>query len=217
MIRPDSRVRLTPQDVALVLETTTGVNPSAEDVDVMLADLDLDELLDRPEVAERMSVPGMPGPSPALFFYVLVRRALVARGVDDRILADYCAALLREFGRGTRAWRVAEVDDHDHRYLVDILADASTAPDDRRYRVYVHLGNYSLWFAGVFPERIAALRARRGGPDLGYYDALGGRGYAQASDHWLAGRSGMQSLFRVAADRFTELRTTLNEVSERWC
>jgi hypothetical protein len=154
-------------------------------------------------------------PSEALFFYVQVRQTLPGAGIDDRDLSDYLAALLLEFGRRDRAWRVDWNDDQRHRYLVDILSDLEATDGDRRFRVMVHLGNYALWFAGLFPDYIAARRLRKGGPDLSYYDALGRRGYALASDHALADRYHLEGVLRAAALRFGEVREALNEVSER--
>lgn len=217
MILPDARTRFTPADVALVLYWVEGVHPSAEEVDIRLQQEDWDAVLDRPEVARGLTASGGAGPepvpSPSLFFYVLVRHALLGRGIADRRVADYCAALLREFGQGRRARRIARVDDQEHGYLVDILADAASANDERQFKVLVHLGNYALWFAGVFPERIAALRDRGGGPDLSYYDALGGRGFAEARDHRLARRLGLADILETAADRFRSLRAAFNDLS----
>ena len=215
MIQPDARSRLTPEDVALVLRWSWGGAVPHEEVDLWLEADDLDELLDRPALAERMQAEPVAGPSASLFFYVLVRQALLSRGVDDRRLADYCAALLREFGLRDRSQRVARIDDHRHRYLVDILADLAASQGDRQFTVLVHLGNYALWTAGIFPAWIEARRDRRGGPDLSYYDALGTRGFAEASDHWLASRVGLEDVLRTAADQFGEVRTALNDVSER--
>lgn len=216
MIQPDARSRLTPHDVALVVEWVGGSRPSQEEVDIWLLQADLDEVLDRPEVIERVTRTPMPGPSDSLFFYVVVRQALLRFGVPDRRIADYCAALLREFGRGDRAFRIARVDDHRHEYLVDILADAAASSGERQFRVLVHLGDYALWFAGVFPERIEARRSRKGGPDLSYYDALGRKGYAEASDHWLAERIGLADVFRTAGDQFATLRAALNAASAQF-
>jgi hypothetical protein len=213
MIQPDARSRFTPNDVALLLEWASGRRPSADDVDLWLQDEDLDTVLDRPELGERLRAAPVPGPSPSLFFYILVRQALLARGLDDRPVADYCAALLREFGQGDRAHRIAPVDDHKHQWMVDILNDLQASTGERQFRVLVHLGDYALWLAGVFPRRIEAVRTRRGGPDLSYYDALGCRGYAEASDHWLATHTGLAALFRTAADQFATVRGALNDVS----
>ena len=57
--------------------------------------------------------------SASLLFYVLVRHALVAEGLTDRILADYLAAMLRDFGVRRRANRIGDHDDHEHAYMVD--------------------------------------------------------------------------------------------------
>src|SRR5581483_8101373 len=79
----------------------------------------------------------------------------------------------------------------------------------------VHLGNYALWLAGLFPDYIAARHLRKGGPDVTYYDALGRHGFGMASDHVLADRYGLDGVLRTAADRFPSVRTALNRVSDR--
>lgn len=215
MIQPDARSRLTPDDMALVLRWHRGSRVPPDELELWLDLEDLDELLDHPELPDRLRSEPVPGPSPSLFFYVLVRHALLSRGVDDRQVADYCAALLREFGLRDRAWRVAPVDDHRHRYLIDIVNDLAASTSERQFRVLVHLGNYALWTAGLFPAWVESRRDRRGGPDLSYYDALGTRGFAEASDHWLASRMGLEAVLRAAADQFAEVRGALNDVSER--
>ena len=68
---------------------------------------------------------------------------------------------------------------------------------------------------GLFPHYIEARRIRRGGPDLSYYDSLGRRGYAMASDHALADRFHLEGVLQTAADRFPTLRTALNDLSDR--
>src|ERR687897_898022 len=158
MIRPNARGRLTAADLQLVIL-----------------------LLERLLTVRTMLVP-----SETLFFYVMVRHALRRAGIDDRDLADYLAALLLDFGQRDRAWRIDWHDDQRHQYLVDILTDLEATEGDRRFRVMVHLGNYSLWLAGLFPDYIAARHLRKAGPDVSYYDALGRRGFGMASDHALA-------------------------------
>jgi hypothetical protein len=65
----------------------------------------------------------------------------------------------------------------------------------------------------VFPERIAAQRLRRGGPDVSYYEILGGRGYAEAAEHHLAERTGLDDVLRTASERVRDVRVALNSVS----
>lgn len=175
-----------------------------------------DPLLDAPELAERLlAVRSMMVPSEALFFYVMVRHALLGAGIAERDVADYLAALLLEFGQRDRAQRVDWNDDQSHRYLVDIVSDLEASQGERRFRVLLHLGNYALWLAGLFPHYIEARRIRRGGPDLSYYDSLGRRGYAMASDHVLADRFRLEGVLQTAAARFPTIRTALNDLSDR--
>jgi hypothetical protein len=86
---------------------------------------------------------------------------------------------------------------------------------ERGFLLRVHLGNYSLWLAGLFPDYIAARRSRKGGPDLPYYDELGRQGYRLAAAHRLAERFGVAPIYRAAADRFPTLRVAFNRLSDR--
>lgn len=175
-----------------------------------------DALLDASELLERLlAVRTMLVPSEALFFYVLVRHTLRQAGIDDREMADYLAAMLLDFGRRDRAWRVDWHDDQRHHYLTDIVMDLEASEGERRFRVMVHLGNYALWLAGLFPDYIAARQLRKGGPDVTYYDTLGRRGFGLASDHALADRYGLDGVLRTAAERFPSLRGALNGMSDR--
>jgi len=217
MIRANTRGRLSPADLQLViLLLSRGSAHRRVYLERRLAGEGPDPLLDAPDLLERLlTVRTMLVPSEALFFYVLVRHALRGAGVDDRDLADYLAALLLDFGRRDRAWRVDWNDDQRHRYLVDILTDLEASDGARRFKVMVHLGNYALWLAGLFPDYIAARQLRKAGPGVDYYDALGRRGFGMASDHALAGEYGLVAVLRTAAERFPSLRGALNGVSDR--
>lgn len=215
MIVADARSRLTPEDLDLVVQCLAELLGSRNDAEHRLATQGLDEGLDDPALGARLLRAALPGPSPSLLFYVLIRRALLEQEIAEREIADYVAALLREFAGRGRAFRPSTHDDATHHYLVDIVADLSSAQGERAFKVAAHLGNYSLWFAGLYPDRVEALRLRRGGPDLSYYDDLGSRGYAEASDHRLAGRAGLAPLFRTAADRYPEIRRAVNQVSHQ--
>ena len=217
MIRANTRSRLGASDLQLVvLLLSRGSARRRAYLERRLATEGPDALLDAPELPERLlAVRTVLVPSEALFFYVVLRHTLLNAGVDHRDLADYLAAVLLEFGRRDRAWRVDWNDDQHHVYVVDILHDLSATDGERRFKVLAHLGNYALWLAGLFPDYIAARRLRRGGPGLSYYEALGRRGFEQASDHVLADRYGLDGVFRTASERFPQLRQALNGVSER--
>jgi len=152
-------------------------------------------------------------PRAALFYYAVLRRQLLDLGVDDRPLTDYCAAMVLAFGRGDRAYHIGDHDENRYAYLVDLVEEAGRAGSERAFRVRVHLGNFSLWLTGIFPDYIAARRARKGGPPLPYYEALGRSGFLLASGDRLAG--GLGPVLRSAGERFAELRMALNRMSDR--
>jgi hypothetical protein len=217
MIRANTRGRLTAADLQLViLLLSRGSAHRRAYLERRVTTEGPDPLLDTPELLERLlTVRSMLVPSEALFFYVVVRHALRNAAVDDRELADYLAALLLDFGQRDRAWRIDWNDDGKHHYLVDILADLEASMGERRFKVMVHLGNYALWLAGLFPDYIAARQLRKAGPDVTYYDALGRRGFGMASDHALADQYGLGAVLRTAAERFPSVRGALNGLSDR--
>lgn len=177
-----------------------------------------DRLLDEPELLEALlALRTLVVPSPQLFTYVAIRHTLLAAGVDDRELADYLTGLVLEFGDHDRHTRIRRTDDTTYGYLVDLVGDLTALDDtgERGFLLRAHLGNYSLWLAGLFPDYIAARRSRKGGPDLPYYDELGRQGYHLASQHQLAERFGVAGLYRAAADRFPTLRVAFNRLSDR--
>ena len=217
MILANTRGQLKGNDLQLVLLLLSrGSATRRAALEHRLTQEGPDSLLESPELPEALlAVRTIMVPSPALFFYVMVRHALRTVDVNDRELADYLAAMLLEFGRRERAYQVDWNDDHRHRYMVDILADLELSQGARRFKVMVHLGNYALWLAGIFPDYIAARQLRSGGPDLSYYDTLGRRGFELASDHALADHYNLETVFRSAAERYPEVRGALNEISER--
>jgi hypothetical protein len=217
MILANMRGRLKAGDLQLVLLLLSrGSEVRRAALEQRLEREGPDPLLDAPELAERLlAVRTMMVPSEVLFFYVMVRHTLLQAGVAQPEVADYLSVLLLEFGQRDRAQRVDWNDDQSHRYLVDIVSDLEASQGARRFRVLLHLGNYALWLAGLFPHYIEARRIRRGGPDLSYYDSLGRRGYAMASDHELADRFQLDGVLQTAAERFPTIRSALNDLSER--
>lgn len=217
MILANVRARLRDADLKLAV-IALGRTSSPARAERLLMDEGPDRLLDDPDLLPALlAVRSLAVPSAALFAYVAVRHMLLRAGVTERELADYLAALILEFGDHARAQRVTRTADDSYGYLVDIVADLAQqdGAGERGFLLQAHLGNYSLWFAGLFPDRVAARRNRAGGPDLPYYDELGRHGYDLASRHRLADQLGVAGIFRSAAERFPALRTAFNRLSDR--
>ncbi len=176
----------------------------------------IDSILDDTRLLDAlMESPRGAHASLALFTYVLVRNTLRALGEQDRVIADYLASLVVQFGDGGRAMRVADVDDEIYSTLAQLLAEVN-APDQRRaFLVRSHLGNYALWLSGLYPDHIEYRRWRRGGPPIDYYETLGRRGFELAATHRLALEYGVQGLYTTAAERFDVMRHALNDISDQ--
>lgn len=210
------RATLSGKDRELALQLIAGSETERVLLEERAAREGSDVLWDDPRLMPALlAYRGLAAPSAALFLYVVLRRLLLEVGVDNRLVTDYCASLVQAFGRRDRAYRVGEHDEQRYAYLADLLEEAGRAEGERQFRIRAHLGNFALWLSGVFPDYIAARRARKGGPDLPYYEEVGRSGFRMASDHALAERYGLERVLRLAADRFGELRIALNRMSDR--
>jgi hypothetical protein len=209
MIRPNVRASFGRREAELL---TSLVGPGGED---RLREQGLDALLDDTGVlralvrGERVST--VPAP---LLFYVMVRHALMQREIQDRQLADYTAAVLLEFAMAGKAHRVDGGEGEPFFYLTDILGALQRARGEREFLLRVHLGNYAMWLAGLFPDHITHRVQRRGAPGIAYYDDLGAVGFRTAAANEIAMRHGLGDLFVTAADRFRDVREALNTLSD---
>ena len=79
-----------------------------------------------------------------------------------------------------------------------------------------HLGNFSLWLTGVFPDFIEGRVRRRGAPPIEYYERMGKAGYAMASEAPEAATMGVGSVFSEVSHRFARVRVALNRISDRY-
>ncbi len=209
MIRPNVRASFGRREAELL---TSLVGSGGED---RLREQGLDALLDDTGVLRALvrseGVSAVPAP---LLFYVMVRHALMQREIQDRQLADYTAAVLLEFAMAGKAHRVDGGEGEPFFYLTDILGALERARGEREFLLRVHLGNFALWLGGVFPDYIAHRVQRRGAPPMSYYDEMGAAGFRMAAGSDLALRHGVGDLFLRAADRFRDVRSALNSLSD---
>jgi len=176
----------------------------------------IDVLLDDPRILPAILSASDVGLRPPLIFYVLVRHALLERGVDDPATADYLASMVMAFAFGRRAWSPTGDPGDEFEYMVDLLIRLSQASDPGdRFLVQTHTGNYALWLTGVFPDFVEG-RRRRGAPPYQYYEALGSAGFRSAAESDQAVRLGMDGVLREVSLRFGQLRGALNRLSDRY-
>jgi len=216
MILANARQHLSREDAQLAVRLVARESiDELEHAQRRLVDEGIDAILDdrRLPVALLRSRFGAYASLP-LFLYVMVRHALLKAGEPDRALSDYLAAVLLAFGARGRAQRIGDADDELYDTLASLLEDVNDRDPKRAFLVRVHLGNQALWIAGLFPDYIEQRKWRRGGPDLGYFEELGKRGFELAAEHRIASQYGMADVYAAVAARFGLLRVALNTLSD---
>jgi len=209
MIKPNVRGSFGRREAEILLSI---VGPRGEE---RLREQGLDALLDDAQVLQALVRGGRISTAPPrLVFYLLVRHALLQREIADRQVADYIAAILLEFGTAGRAHAVDGGEGEPFHYLADILAAVERARGEREFLLRVHLGNFALWLAGLFPDYIGARVQRRGAPPLSYYEQMGALGFRSAAGTELAVRHGLGDVFLNMAERFRDVRVALNSLSD---
>lgn len=217
MIKPNCRIQFTAEDVDFVLRVLGG---KVQDIDCLvklLADEDTRDLVldDEALFHALLESRGCLRVSTHFYFYILVRQVFQRSGLTDRRVADYVAAMLSELVRAEQGKCQVPGREQPLEYFFEMLAALQTADDQTSFQMRVHVGNYSLFLSGVFPERIRTRAERRGFPDLKYYETLGRTQFRVASDHRLAQRYELADILNTLSERFETSRQALNDMSER--
>ena len=217
LIQPNCRIQFTAEDIEFIVSVLgTKQNDSINLITLLSDEATRDLILDDEALFHAfLEQGGCLRVSNHFYFYVLVRHVLRRAGIDDRVVADYVAEVLCEFSRTERARLLVPGSNNALEYLFEMIAALEKADERTRFCLRAHIGNHSLFLAGVFPDRIRFRAENRGSPDLRYYEALGRSSFRVASDHRLADRYALAPVFSTLADRFQEARLALNDVSQR--
>lgn len=210
MVTASCRTRITREDLEFLIAALETSDRQRAPLRVLAEDPDaLDRLLDSPLLFQRLlAAPQLLDVSPYFFYYVVVRRAFLDHGIEDRRVADYVGALLSHHlhERGERA--------RPGVYLVDLvreIAEARTA--EHAFTLQAEVGDRALYLAGVFPDWIYHRhRYGRRPVDLDYYEEMGSRYYAAAARHEAATRLELADVLAFLAAAFVALRQALNDL-----
>ena len=87
---------------------------------------------------------------------------ILAVGGHDTVLIDAVKAaksvkftpkaMIMHYGMRDNARRISAADDQMYDSLAALLADVDDPDGRRSFLVRTHLGNYSLWLSGLFPD-----------------------------------------------------------------
>ena len=215
MITANCRDRFTAADFDFVVKTLSRSERDAVSLVELLTDTETrDSVLDHEgllkAVLEESAALQI---SPQLYFYILIRHVLKKTELNNRSLSDYVASLLENYSQTTRMRSPADGQTGPLQYISDMLLALRKASPSQSFLIRAHVGDYSLFFAGIFHETIEK-RSQRGGPDLGFYEELGRANYKAIAGHRVAKSACLATVYGQLADGFHDLRLALNRLSD---
>ena len=104
-------------------------------------------------------------------------------GIGDAPLTDYLAEMLARFIHMDRLFVIHNTNGEKLTEVANMLIEAEGLPPEGRTRreVFRHIGDYTLFWTGVYPEALKKLRSRSNIDSFIDYCSQGKRSYAIAS------------------------------------
>ena len=217
MIQPNCRARFAAEDIEFILSVLGKKIGTSECLVKLLSDEESRDVIldDEVLVHALLERGGCLRVSSRFYFYILVRHVFRRAEIQNRSVADYVAEVLAEFASAERARCILPGQANPLDYFFEMLSALQTADDRTSFYIRAHIGNYSLFLSGVFPDRIRFRSEARGFPDLTYYEGLGRTNFGVASDHRLAQRYELTEIYSTLSERFETTRLALNDIADR--
>jgi hypothetical protein len=215
LVLPRCRTGITSLDLEFIMSTLNRHGRRISLVELLADEECRDLILDDEALLKTiLESPKNLSISSSLYFYILARHVLRLANIDCRDTADYVGALLTEFSRMERV-RTARRGRRPMDYLVDMIMALDGVDEYTKFVIQVHIGNFSLFWSGLFPGHIAHRHHRRAAPKLEYFESIGASHFGIASHHRLAARYDIANTLATLAESFRRTRLALNDLSER--
>jgi hypothetical protein len=140
-------------------------------------------------------------------------------GVADPPLTDYLSSLLTRFLHFDAVYRLRNGAGRPITELAEMVIEAEHLPAGGRTRLeyYRHIGDFALFWTGLYPEAVDRLRSRVCKDAMVSYTVQGKRGYLITSRLEEAEHHDQEAgLFRRLSDQFELCAVGLRKVREEW-
>lgn len=215
MVKANCRVRFTRSDVDFLFEHASKDALSRVGSRGDLTVAGIDQLLDDEQVfRQAYEARDFARFSPSFFFYVGTRKCLKEYDIDDRDLTDYVSSVLCNFLKTDDLFR-ASVAGERLMYLADMVEELQQATRyEDIFDHHAHIGNYTLFLAGIFPDYLEYLSTYKRRPiTRAYYESMGQTHYKLASSHDVARKEQLDTILSTLARRFSTVRRALTRLS----
>lgn len=139
-------------------------------------------------------------------------------GVADPPLVDYLAELLSRFLHMDSVHRLRDLQGRKLAEVTDMVLEAETLPPEGRTRreVHRHIGDFTLFWTGVYPEFVDKLRSALSKDHFVDYCAQGKRSYYIASTFDDDDFRDEAPVLRRLSEQFELCAYGLNQVRREW-
>jgi hypothetical protein len=138
-------------------------------------------------------------------------------GIADPPLVDYLAELLSRFIHHDGLYRFRSAAGRPLEEVADMMLDAQTLPEGRtRREIHRHIGDFTLFWAGVYPEALERLRSQLCKDRFVDYCTQGKRSYYIASTFADEPYREEAHVLRRLSDEFELCAYGLNQVRREW-
>lgn len=137
-------------------------------------------------------------------------------GVADPPLIDYLSDLLVRFSRLDVIYRIRDIVGQRMEEVTSMLMEADQCGNKPRAEIHRHIGDFTLFWTGVYPEALKQLKRWDRQDAVIDYQVQGKRSYYLASQ--LIGPSGNEtsSVLRRLSDQFELCSQGLRKVRREW-
>jgi len=139
-------------------------------------------------------------------------------GIADPPLVDYLAVLLSRFVHTDTIYRLHDAHGRRLEEVADMLLEANALPPAGRTtrEVHRHIGDFTLFWTGIFPEALNRLRSAWAKDSFLNYCEQGKRSYYIASTFEDEPYREEAAVLRRLSDQFELCAYGLNQVRQEW-
>ena len=152
----------------------------------------------------------------SLFSAMVETTFQVELGVADPQLTDYLAEMLVRFVKTDAIFRVRDTTGRRLEEVAEMLLEAGQREAKPQREIYRHIGDFTLFWAGVYPEALARLQSESKKDHLIDYCQQGKRSYYLASQFEEEPYREEAPVLRRLSIEFEMCSFGLNRVRREW-
>lgn len=136
--------------------------------------------------------------------------------LNDDELTIYLVSMLDKFVDAERVHQIPSFDDEEFHYVFEMIEASQKSSDTESYQIFCHIGNYSLYLTGIFPDWIRYRHERKNRPmDVNDYSDYGKTYFKKAARHRLAKKKKMEPVLKKLSRGYDLARAGLELLFKR--